>query len=94
MTTKEQEELYQIIGFRIFKARREKRLSEVDLAKLMGMSRSSIVNMEKGRHKLHVYRLIEIGKILDKPINYFLPQRKPVHLAIEKAIQDLKNSNF
>ncbi len=80
----EQKEFYNNLGQAIRKARQIRNVSQEDLAKYLDLSRVSVVNIEKGRQKVQVHTLLEIGKYLGISIDGLLdssPQKK-----IDKAI--------
>jgi len=53
------------IGQRIAEHREAKRLTQADLAKLLGTSQSAVARMEKGEQNLTTNMLVRIGEILD-----------------------------
>lgn len=57
--------LYKEIGQRVKKARRRKGLSQDDLADHIGLSRSSISNIENGNHSVLVHVLYDMAKALE-----------------------------
>ncbi|MBI3894356.1 MAG: helix-turn-helix transcriptional regulator [Acidobacteria bacterium] len=56
-------EFYLALGQRIAKARRGL-LTQEDLAKKIGMTRTSVINIEKGRQQLLVHTLTDIARAL------------------------------
>ena len=61
-----------LLGKRIKKTRLEKRLTQEKFAEILGLSVSFISQVESGKKKLSLTRLIEVSNILEKPINYFI----------------------
>jgi transcriptional regulator with XRE-family HTH domain len=67
-------EIYRLIGSRIAARRKDLRLKQVEVAALIGLTRASLANIEKGRQKvmLHqIYRIAEalrVESILDQPV--------------------------
>jgi len=57
------------IGIVIGRARKKKKMSQADLAFLVGVSRTSITNAEKGRQLLPFNRMILLCHLLDLNIN-------------------------
>lgn len=58
----EKSEIYEALGRNIRAERRRQRLNQEDLASAVGMSRSSITNIELGRQSLlvdHLYRIAD-----------------------------------
>lgn len=72
MQEEEQEFLYQQIGGRIQELRKDARMSQAGLAKLLKLSRTSIVNMEKGRQHPSIHLLIDISRIFKVSISQLL----------------------
>lgn len=63
MIDSKQHQFYQKLGTRI-RALRGNRMSQEELARLVGLKRTSIVNIEAGHQKLLVHNLLEIAKSL------------------------------
>ncbi len=68
--------LYNQIGHSIQTARKEKGLTQADLAQLTKLSRPSIVNIEKGRQTISVHALYTIATSLGTSIAVLLPDAK------------------
>lgn len=71
--------LYQTIGERIVRARSAASLSQSKLAKKVGVSRTSIVNIESGRQRAPLHLLWQIAEALEVEAADVLPTR--AHLA-------------
>lgn len=63
---------YKLIGKRIKRARLEKNLTQEEFAEKLDLSISFICQVESGKKKFNLKRIVEISKILEKPINYFI----------------------
>jgi DNA-binding XRE family transcriptional regulator len=70
---KQMENLYSIIGERIKKQRIEKNFNQSDLADIVAINRTSISNIEKGRHQPPLHLIYRIGKALEVDIESLLP---------------------
>jgi transcriptional regulator with XRE-family HTH domain len=71
--------LYRAFGERM-RLRRQQRsdpLSQERLGRLVGLSRTSIVNIEKGRHRLVIHQLLEVARALKVPPEALLPPIRP-----------------
>lgn len=66
--------LYRFVGERI-RAARGKQLSQDALALAVGLTRSSISNIEKGRQKLLLHTLVDIANALKVEAATLLPPR-------------------
>lgn len=64
---------YAEIGRRIRRAREDRALTQEALASLIGMTRTSVVNMEKGRQKFLVHTLLGLAAALQVPPATLLP---------------------
>lgn len=65
--------LYEQVGNNIRLARENKGISQEQLAKSVALSRTSIVNIEKGRQRISLHHLMEIAYKTDSEINKLLP---------------------
>lgn len=66
-------EFYLELGFAIYEARRKKDFSQEMLAQKVGLSRASIVNIEKGRQNPPLHLLWMIAKELDTDVATLIP---------------------
>lgn len=69
--------LYKAVGARIRAARGRgaSRLSQASLAKQLGISRASVVNIEAGRQHAPLSLLWEIAEVLDTELSQLIPRR-------------------
>jgi transcriptional regulator with XRE-family HTH domain len=68
--------IYQELGNRISRARKKTKLSQHDLALRVGLKRTSITNIEKGRQKVMVHTLLDVAKHLNVDALELLPRDK------------------
>jgi transcriptional regulator with XRE-family HTH domain len=86
-------ELYAEIGRRIRRARLDRELSQTELARSIGLSRVSLVNIEQGKQRAPVHVLYEIAESLEVRPHDVLP---PLAVAagswegLEKMPKDLR----
>lgn len=59
------EDVYRQIGVRIAHARRQAKMTQQEMADEIGLTRTSVVNIEKGRQKILVHTLLAIGRRLN-----------------------------
>jgi transcriptional regulator with XRE-family HTH domain len=71
--TVDHERIYDQIGREIAQQRVSIGLSQADLARTIGLTRSSISNIEKGRQKMLVHTLVDIATALHLPASSLLP---------------------
>lgn len=74
--------LYKQIGSRIAAAR-EGKLTQLELARRVGMSRPAIANIERGEQQIYVHQLMAIADALGLSIADLLPQTQ--FRALERA---------
>lgn len=67
---------YQEIGNRIARARKKTKLSQHDLAVRIGLKRTSVTNIEKGRQKVMVHTLVEVARHLNISPTELLPREQ------------------
>ncbi len=73
MTSKEQLLLYSIIGHKISEARKKAGLKQEPFARLIGLTRASVVNIEKGRQRPSIHLIWEIARKLNVAVRTLLP---------------------
>jgi len=75
--------LYQAIGKNIKNIRKKKKVGQEVLANLISLSRSSISNIEIGKHQPSIHTIYEIALALDCKVSELLP-----------PMEQLDNSNY
>lgn len=83
MTDAERDRLYQEVGRRVRARRKVKGLSQENLGAEVGISRASIVNLEKGRQRPPLHVLWEIAERLSVDPSELIPTRAEFHLGSE-----------
>jgi len=73
MTAAEQEIFYKMLGNRIREARVAAGLKQEAFASLLGLSRVSIVNIEKGRQGPPLHLLWDVARVLNLDVLSLLP---------------------
>lgn len=84
MNEAERNRLYQEMGRRVRRRRKERKLSQESLAGEVGLSRVSIVNLEKGRQRPPLHVLWEIAEVLCVDPAALIPTREEFHLSSEE----------
>lgn len=77
MQEEEKERFYRSIGNNIKEARLEANLKQEAFANFLGLSRASIVNIEKGRQHPPIHLLWEMARILNTTLIALLPKINP-----------------
>lgn len=67
-------ELYAQIGRHIRNAREKATWTQSDLAEAIGLSRTSVTNIERGRQPILVHTLYVVALALNIPVSQFLPK--------------------
>src|ERR687885_334635 len=78
METSHYQQVYTLVGEKIADIRQEKKMSQLDLAAIVGMSRASIVNIEKGRQHVSLHLLWQLADALGTDIIDFLPTKAEI----------------
>lgn len=76
---KSQGPFYEALGARIAEIRQAAHISQQQLAECAGMSRPSMVNIEKGRQPVDILPLMKMAEFLKVSLSELLPplERKP-----------------
>jgi len=74
MKASAQEEFYRKLGESIRKQRKKRGLSQDALARLVGLTRTSLTNIESGRQHPPVHTFCEIAKQLEVEFSELLPR--------------------
>lgn len=67
---------YETLGKRIRQARDERNISQGEMARAVGLSRTSITNIEKGRQPIQVHVLMKIAETLSVNLNALLADKQ------------------
>lgn len=73
MTPQEVEGLYRAVGRLVRMSRERAGLTQEDLAREVGLTRTSITNIERGRQKLVIHALFAIAQAVGAPAVSLLP---------------------
>src|ERR1035437_1898618 len=78
-------ELYTQVGARLRALRLERETTQEALAQLVGMKRTSLTNIEKGRQKLLLHTIIDLAEALGvSPIELLSPAQLKAKLKTDK----------
>lgn len=67
--------MYKELGARLSRARQAAKITQEDLARAVGLSRTSITNIEKGRQPVQIHVLIRLADALGVSVGDLLPLR-------------------
>lgn len=73
MNELELKSLYKLLGAKIKELRLNRGFNQEDFAKLLNLTRASIVNIEQGRQRVSIHLLYDICKIANVSIKDILP---------------------
>lgn len=65
--------LYPLVGKRIQDVRKENNVNQQELADFLNLSRTSISNIENGRHPIFLHHIYTIAERFSVPIDKLLP---------------------
>jgi transcriptional regulator with XRE-family HTH domain len=91
MLTPDIDQFYKEMGRAIKSARLKRGLTQDIIARHLTLTRTSIINLEKGRHRPSIYQLLQIAEVLDLnyqdliPFNDSTPNEK-IPIATQKEI--------
>ena len=71
----QKELIYENLGGKIRQARAERAMNQAELARRVGLSRTSITNVELGRQGLAVHQLFEFAEALGVQAVQLLPEK-------------------
>lgn len=72
------ERIYELIAGRIRDMRERREISQQDLARRIGQSRTSVVNIEAGRQRITIHGIYDIAAALECQPSELLPTPKEV----------------
>lgn len=95
-------EFYEKLGLNISSIRSKKGLKQDDIANYLGMSRPSIVNIEKGNQRPSTYAILQIARFLNVEPSVLIPSLNGsryedvsyIGLDIDKSVFRDSNSNI
>jgi transcriptional regulator with XRE-family HTH domain len=64
---------YSVVGAKVRSARIEARISQAELAAQVGLTRSSVANLEAARQRTSLYHFVLISRVLNTDVNNLLP---------------------
>src|SRR3989442_10946289 len=86
--------IYVETGRRIQEARKVARLTQEAVADAIGLSRVSMSNIERGRHKILLHTLEDIARVLGVDLHDLLPPRKRETSRLESRVPPDVSANL
>lgn len=71
-------QFYKEVGLKIARCRKAADLSQEVLAVRANLTRTSIVNIEKGRQQVFLHTIVEVAKVLSVPITELIPSMQDI----------------
>lgn len=84
------DQIYLIIGRKIKETRTRLGITQTELARKIGMVRTSLTNIESGGQKLPIHMLYKIASFLKVPVSNLLPEMKEEEIDIETLLNKKK----
>lgn len=75
-TEQKTDPIYGFIGQRVSEVRRQRNMTQEQLADAIGLQRTSITNIERGRQKMLIHTLYEIAVTLKVRVHDLLPDQE------------------
>lgn len=77
------------IGKKIQQAREERGMTQVDLARALGITQAALSNYELGKRRLYIHQIETMAGVLDKSISFFMEDMNSVvHDGEEKGVEN------
>lgn len=64
---------YRLLGAAVRKARKRRHMSQMDLARVLGISQSCLSRAEKGESHFQLYQLMQAARALNVPLRSLIP---------------------
>lgn len=66
-------------GQKLSRVRKNRRLSQTELGSRIGVSRTTIANLENGNQNVQLYQVFVLARALDAPVEMLLPTGRELH---------------
>lgn len=80
--------IYGLLGKQIRAARQKSGLTQDELAQKVGLTRTSITNIEQGQQKIQIHTLYEMAHALNRSIVDFLPSLEVEQTSIANQLKE------
>ena len=80
-------DFYGAVGNQIALFRKSRRITQEDLAGRISMTRTSVINIEKGRQQVLVHTLLDIARALRVPVSELLPGEESIEASLRNQPQ-------
>ncbi len=89
-----QEKLYKVLGQKVREYRILLKMTQDQLAKEIGLTRTSIVNIEQGRQNPPLHLIIQLAKALTVPLESLIPKEQeymPTAHLDDETLKDVRD---
>ena len=93
-TDEEEKKFYQQVGELIKSHRIRSDKSHENLANYLGLSRSSIINIENGRQNILLHSLVGVADFLSIPITELIPLKQTTNRSIDEDVKSKINKKI
>lgn len=66
-------------GQKLSRIRKSRGFSQSELASRLGLSRTTIANLEGGKQNVHLYQVFVLARALDAPVEMLMPTGRELH---------------
>lgn len=80
------EKLLKYMGEVIYQKRKQENITGAQLAQFVGLSRTSIINIERGRHQLQIDTIFKICGLFKCQINELFPPVDAIDFEIQEKV--------
>ncbi|GAB2562666.1 helix-turn-helix domain-containing protein [Spirosoma aerophilum] len=91
MDNNTQDKLYKLLGQKIRESRTLLKVTQEHLASQIGLTRTSIVNIEQGRQNPPLHLIIQIARALNVPLETLIPKEQDYMPAAQLDEETLKD---
>jgi transcriptional regulator with XRE-family HTH domain len=74
MVVLDPQSFYKEVGMRVRRAREDRGLTQEAVASQVGLTRTSMTNIEKGRQRVALHTLMDIAQVLAVPFIHLIPE--------------------
>ncbi|WP_124979095.1 helix-turn-helix transcriptional regulator [Nonlabens xiamenensis] len=86
----DKDQFFSILSEKLYESRLKSGLSQEEVANKIGLTRASVINIEKGRQKVNIYLLWKFAELYSKGIQELLPptnEPKKMSSKFERTVQ-------
>lgn len=77
------DDFYSVVGSNIKEARMRKRVTQTELGNKLGLTRSSIANVEAGRQRVQLHGIVQIATALQVDLGNLVPTSESDSISVD-----------